>query len=200
MSHATGSPDASRPHVVFVYGTLMDDRVVQALLTRSPPHVPACVHGVHRFCIKDRVFPAVHQTKNKDHVVKGRILYVTAEELDVLDNFEDPAYARLTLAAFVCVEGDGKDHECHKDGWFPCTHHNDLHHVRAEDGRPLAVRACVYAREKLDSDLYGEWDPTEQYLPARDWYVERAAGIGAELREKCWGDAGTDVPEKNSSS
>lgn len=38
------APNVSAPHIVFVYGTLMDDEVVQALLKRVPPSSSAILN------------------------------------------------------------------------------------------------------------------------------------------------------------
>ncbi|XP_076894892.1 AIG2-like protein D [Bidens hawaiensis] len=78
---------------VFVYGSLLADDVVRALLRRIPQNSPATLNGYHRFSIKGRVYPAILPVENKK--VTGRVLLdITAPELDILDKFEDYEYER----------------------------------------------------------------------------------------------------------
>ncbi|XP_062229741.1 AIG2-like protein D [Phragmites australis] len=80
-------------HIVFVYGSLMADEVVRAILKRVPPAAPALLPNYHRFNIKDRIYPAILPVENKK--VAGRVIMgVTDEELQVLDAFEDVEYTR----------------------------------------------------------------------------------------------------------
>lgn len=44
------SPDE---HMVFVYGTLMDDQIVKALLKRVPSSFPAILHNQYVFFLLD---------------------------------------------------------------------------------------------------------------------------------------------------
>ncbi|XP_049361394.1 AIG2-like protein D isoform X2 [Solanum verrucosum] len=50
---------------VFVYGSLLADDVVRALLKRVPPSSPAILHNFHRFSIKGCVYPAILPVENK---------------------------------------------------------------------------------------------------------------------------------------
>ncbi|XP_076937316.1 AIG2-like protein D [Bidens hawaiensis] len=78
---------------VFVYGSLLADDVVRALLRRIPQNSPATLNGYHRFSVKGRVYPAILPVENKK--VTGRVLLdITAPELDILDKFEDYEYGR----------------------------------------------------------------------------------------------------------
>ncbi|XP_016494827.1 AIG2-like protein D [Nicotiana tabacum] len=81
---------------VFVYGSLLADDVVHALLKRVPPSNPAILHNYHRFSIKGRVYPAILAVENKK--VTGKVLLdVTVPELNILDIFEDVEYERTTV-------------------------------------------------------------------------------------------------------
>ncbi|XP_019242305.1 PREDICTED: AIG2-like protein D isoform X1 [Nicotiana attenuata] len=81
---------------VFVYGSLLADDVVHALLKRVPPSNPAILHNYHRFSIKGRVYPAILPVENKK--VTGKVLLdITVPELNILDIFEDIEYERTTV-------------------------------------------------------------------------------------------------------
>ncbi|KAI0518882.1 hypothetical protein KFK09_006319 [Dendrobium nobile] len=95
------SAAASLPlHNVFVYGSLLADEVVNALLKRMPPCSPAILNGYHRYGIKGRVYPAILPVESKK--VIGRVIKgVTDAELHVLDAFEDEEYKRSTVEVFL---------------------------------------------------------------------------------------------------
>ncbi|CAM8961314.1 unnamed protein product [Rhodiola kirilowii] len=81
---------------VFVYGSLMADEVVHALLNRVPQSSPAILNNFHRFSIKGRVYPAIIPVDSKH--VTGRVFFgVTPPELEVLDIFEDVEYERVDV-------------------------------------------------------------------------------------------------------
>lgn len=81
---------------VFVYGSLLADDIVRALLKRVPPSNPAILHNYHRFSIKGRVYPAILPVENKR--VNGKVLLdITVPELNILDAFEDVEYERMTV-------------------------------------------------------------------------------------------------------
>ncbi|XP_073265996.1 AIG2-like protein D [Populus alba] len=83
-------------HNVFVYGSLLADDVVRALLSRIPQSSPAILNGYHRFSIKGRVYPAILPAENKK--VSGKVLHgITDPELYILDEFEDVEYERVTV-------------------------------------------------------------------------------------------------------
>ncbi|XP_058113505.1 AIG2-like protein D [Magnolia sinica] len=97
---------ASAAHSVFVYGSLLEDEVVQALLKRVPQSSPALLNGYHRFSIKGRVYPAILPIENKK--VTGRVLLgITDPELHVLDTFEDVEYERENVEISL-IDGSEK--------------------------------------------------------------------------------------------
>ncbi|XP_051119265.1 AIG2-like protein D [Andrographis paniculata] len=88
----------STPHVfdVFVYGSLLSDDVVRALLSRVPPSSPALLPHHQRFSIKGRVYPAIIPVQ--DNKVSGRVLHgITPPEIHILDEFEDVEYERTAV-------------------------------------------------------------------------------------------------------
>ncbi|TVU07711.1 hypothetical protein EJB05_41077 [Eragrostis curvula] len=84
------------PHTVFVYGSLMAEEVVRAILKRVPPAAPATLPNYHRFSIKERIYPAILPVENKK--VAGKVITgVTDHELRILDAFEDVEYTRTRV-------------------------------------------------------------------------------------------------------
>ncbi|GJM97516.1 hypothetical protein PR202_ga14448 [Eleusine coracana subsp. coracana] len=87
---------AAGAHTVFVYGSLMEEAVVRAILKRVPPAAPAILPNYHRFSIKERIYPAILPVENKK--VAGKVLTgVTDDELQILDAFEDVEYTRTRV-------------------------------------------------------------------------------------------------------
>ncbi|KAL5559413.1 hypothetical protein UlMin_035624 [Ulmus minor] len=92
----SGLSQSQNLHNVFVYGSLMADDVVRALLNRVPGSSFASLNGFHRFSIKGRVYPAILPVESKK--VAGRVLKdITDPELYILDEFEDVEYERRTV-------------------------------------------------------------------------------------------------------
>ncbi|KMZ56757.1 Protein AIG2 [Zostera marina] len=94
------SPDE---HMVFVYGTLMDDQIVKALLKRVPSSFPAILHNHNRYKIEGRVYPAIIPEHSK--IVTGKVYPdITDTELDIFDYYEDSGYDKRTVEV-VLIEG-----------------------------------------------------------------------------------------------
>lgn len=94
-----GVSTQNQNHNVFVYGSLLADEVVRALLNRVPPSSPATLSDYHRFKIKGRVYPAILPVQSKK--VTGRVLLgISGVELDILDEFEDVEYTRTEVDVF----------------------------------------------------------------------------------------------------
>lgn len=78
---------------MFVYGSLMTDEVVSAIINRVPPSSPALLLDHHRFNVKGRIYPAILPVESKK--VAGKVIMgVTDAELILLDAFEDFEYVR----------------------------------------------------------------------------------------------------------
>ncbi|XP_039844709.1 AIG2-like protein D [Panicum virgatum] len=93
---AAAADPAAAAHSVFVYGSLMADEVVRAILKRVPPAAPALLPNYHRFNIKGRIYPAILPAESKK--VAGMVIMgVTDEELRLLDAFEDVEYTRTRV-------------------------------------------------------------------------------------------------------
>jgi gamma-glutamylcyclotransferase (GGCT)/AIG2-like uncharacterized protein YtfP len=70
---------------VFVYGTLLDDRIARGLLGRLPHNRPAKLPGYTRYHVKHAIFPAI--TPESGSSVEGRVRCwgtATAPELPTL--------------------------------------------------------------------------------------------------------------------
>ncbi|KAL6536304.1 AIG2-like protein D [Orobanche gracilis] len=90
---------------VFVYGSLLSDDVVRALLCRVPPSLPAALPSYQRFSIKGRVYPAIIPAVDKK-VIGKVLLDLTPPELHIFDAFEDVEYERRSVDVFL---GDGSE-------------------------------------------------------------------------------------------
>jgi len=82
---------------VFVYGTLMWPSILSTVLGRVPKARAAALEGVHRLKVKDQVYPAAvdfirGDTSSACAMIHGLILEVHAEELVLLDDYEDDEY------------------------------------------------------------------------------------------------------------
>ena len=89
---------------LFVYGTLMADEVLLALLARTPKRQPATLRGYVRGTVKGEAFPAILPSPEArlGHKVEGLLLQdLTARELRVLDFYEDDGYDRLEVTVLV---------------------------------------------------------------------------------------------------
>jgi hypothetical protein len=60
---------------VFVYGTLLDDRIAKGLLGRLPKHVPARLHDFARYRVNKAAFPAI--VTQQQSCVDGRVSLIT---------------------------------------------------------------------------------------------------------------------------
>ncbi|KAI3453948.1 hypothetical protein Pfo_010611 [Paulownia fortunei] len=108
---------------VFVYGSLLADDVVRALLSRVPPSSPAILPNYQRFSIKGRVYPAIVPVEDKK-VIGKVLLGITPPELHILDTFEDVEYERRIVDVFL--EDSSEKLEAHTYVWENKTD-PDLH-------------------------------------------------------------------------
>eukprot|EP00752_Nemacystus_decipiens_P004648 g4241.t1 len=135
---------------LFVYGTLMNDKVLFALLDRVPKTQKACLSGYHRYRIKDHVFPAIRPREGGS--VEGLLMTgLDAREKYIFDLFEDDDYHKVDVE--VNVE------------------------AREDDKRTAA--SYVWNAEAEDQ-LYGTWNPLVHFtedgpVPAYVSMVERFA-------------------------
>nr|CAB3468935.1 unnamed protein product [Digitaria exilis]CAB3471363.1 unnamed protein product [Digitaria exilis] len=136
---AADATKAGGPHSVFVYGSLMADEVVRAILNRVPPAAPALLPNYHRFNVKGRVYPGILPVDSKK--VAGMVLMgVTDEELQLLDAFEDVEYTRTRVEISLNVSISQ-----------PCS-------FASQDSSEKMLADTYVWSDAHDSNLYGEWD------------------------------------------
>ena len=91
---------------IFCYGSLMCNEVLQALLKRVPRKTVASVSGFTRYAIKDDTYPAMVRDAASAGSTEGFLLSgLTAEEITILDKFEDTEYERAMVDVNTGNEG-----------------------------------------------------------------------------------------------
>jgi gamma-glutamylcyclotransferase (GGCT)/AIG2-like uncharacterized protein YtfP len=89
---------------LFVYGTLLLDDVVSALIDRIPHYRDATVLGWRVMRLPQRVYPGLVPSKGE---ATGKVLTdLTDAEWATLDAFEDPAYTLATVRVLSPLETD----------------------------------------------------------------------------------------------
>ncbi len=88
----------SSTHYIFSYGTLIDDRVQQALFHRNLENTPDVLPG-YRIAEKKMYgrYLVVERTGNPQDSVPGYALAVKEEELTIADTYEGESYERITV-------------------------------------------------------------------------------------------------------
>ncbi|WP_051689682.1 gamma-glutamylcyclotransferase family protein [Pelobacter seleniigenes] len=81
---------------LFVYGTLLDEDIMQLVAGTVPPSIAVRLHGYRRRKICGQVYPGI--VIRAGETVAGRLyLNVSAELLARLDRFEGGEYERTTV-------------------------------------------------------------------------------------------------------
>ena len=94
---------------LFVYGSLLNDEVTDALLGAPLSRQPATLHGYQRVVVKGESYPGIFVDESA--CVEGQVITgLTAEQWQQLDTFEGEYYARetvtVTLATGVAIACD----------------------------------------------------------------------------------------------
>eukprot|EP01006_Ploeotia_vitrea_P005937 TRINITY_DN120211_c0_g1_i1.p1 TRINITY_DN120211_c0_g1~~TRINITY_DN120211_c0_g1_i1.p1 ORF type:complete len:138 (+),score=0.38 TRINITY_DN120211_c0_g1_i1:35-448(+) len=85
---------------VFIYGTLMSDRIMKGLIDRVPEMYTAKIEGYRRHKVFNVHYPAIKQVNNNDSYVLGKIIYVdNTIELLELDDYEGSSYKKIQVNA-----------------------------------------------------------------------------------------------------
>jgi len=156
MASSAASGHASE--FLFIYGSLMSESVLQALIKRTPQIQPATLHGFHRFRIRNRPYPAIApfspgSASPVGAVVQGLLLCgLSEEEHALLDYFEDDEYVKQTVEVTICRS----KHAVTAPGYLP-----QPADTSAFEGNTAQAFAYVYAH--ATDDLYGEWS-IEKFL------------------------------------
>ncbi len=81
---------------LFVYGTLQYPELLEHLLGRIPPHVPARLEGFARYTVRGADYPGILEENGA--VTDGQILYgIQSREWERLDQYEDDLYERRII-------------------------------------------------------------------------------------------------------
>jgi gamma-glutamylcyclotransferase (GGCT)/AIG2-like uncharacterized protein YtfP len=87
---------------LFVYGTLLLDDVIGALIGRIPHYQHAVAPGWRVVCLPQRVYPGLIRGQGK---AAGKVFTdLTDAEWATLNAFEDPAYALVTVRVLLNPE------------------------------------------------------------------------------------------------
>ena len=81
--------------LVFVYGTLMDEKIRYEVLGRQIPGIPATLDGydgIKTIIIENESYSAAE--KNSECFIKGLTIELTEDEMEQLDVYETDAYNR----------------------------------------------------------------------------------------------------------
>lgn len=96
------APSLEETRKLFVYGTLLLDDVVNALIDRIPHYHDATVLGWRVVCLPQRVYPGLVPSRGE---ATGKVFTdLTDAEWATLDAFEDPAYTLATVRVLTPVE------------------------------------------------------------------------------------------------
>ncbi len=93
MSTIKANSKSSARTVLFAYGTLVEPEVMQALLGRVPPSLPARIRDHAAYRMRDGVYPGLVREPGQD---TDGLLYVSikAGEMQLIERFEDEDYER----------------------------------------------------------------------------------------------------------
>lgn len=97
--------------LIFVYGTLMRNEVVQELLGTLPIKDMAVLHNYRRVCIEDQVFPAI--VEEPEGLVVGQLMRVTPAQLALLNYFEDDDYELINVEVHCTFDQSVKSALCY---------------------------------------------------------------------------------------
>jgi gamma-glutamylcyclotransferase (GGCT)/AIG2-like uncharacterized protein YtfP len=206
---------------VFVYGSLMSTRVLQALLQRVPAMRPAVLPGFTRYRIRDEVFPAILPSTTQDASVVGVVLVgLNAREREILDFYEDDGYVKqLHSVVLVTNDADIRTGSISKVEELSCqatsttggqtSHTAVVKNPKAQqlvnvyvwrstsDASAGAAQAQGDGGVEQTSLLFGEWDYKTHFEPHEDEYVAMceqyaACGFKWPSDESSSNDDGTD--------
>jgi gamma-glutamylcyclotransferase (GGCT)/AIG2-like uncharacterized protein YtfP len=133
---------------LFVYGSLMSPRVLAHVIGHAHSNVvPAKAKGFHRFCIKERSYPALCRVSSSSFVggsvndtVEGMLVMgLSDKDIQILDDFEGEDYVRTAIKVTLA---DGKTQ--------------------------VDTFTYLWAKGNTDSLLHGEWSFERDFVPKED--------------------------------
>lgn len=144
----TTATTTSRSPLLFVYGSLMAPPVMETLIGRVPPSIPARLHGYQRHPVKQHVFPGLIPCQDNVSVVDG-IVYrdLCDNERKRLNWFEGSEYVQKVVSVQLPTKEEGGSY-----------------------GRPALVYEWAHPLSELDTDRSWDYEHFERYkLP---WYLK----------------------------
>lgn len=101
--------DMMKTHDIFIYGSLMFDRVWNVLIKNAYPKSSVRLYGYKRFCVKEEDYPGLVEYKHA--FVDGVLVSgVMPPDIIVLDRFEGEYYRRKKVKV-VSANGKGLNAE-----------------------------------------------------------------------------------------
>lgn len=139
---------------VFVYGTLMADDVLRALIKRVPKAAPALLPAHARYAARGRVYPGM--VPDPASSVRGRLLFdLDKSEMAVFDAFEGDEYAKQPVTAL------------------------QLARDADEGGAPVEADAYIWVAPR--DELAGEWSYGGWVAADLERYAAMCAEFAAEF-------------------
>lgn len=192
LSSMAASEDLRESELLFVYGTLMSEKVLTSLLQRVPTVQPAILRGFHRFRIRSRPYPAIAAVPADFSAdgggplggeVAGLLLCgLSAEEHELLDYYEAEEYTKEQVEVRLCRQ----PHAVATAGYLP----QDAQALGCAD-----ARASAYVFAHRGDNLYGEWS-IEKFLASDvlPGYIEMSKKCREDfLMERPTSDARNDL-------
>ncbi len=82
----------------FIYGTLQEKSVLEALLGRVPEAQEAVLGGYRRYLVVDEAYPGIRPSNDEKSEVLGLLLVrLTSHEMSIIDAYEGDDYKRLPV-------------------------------------------------------------------------------------------------------
>ena len=94
-------------HYIFVYGTLLNDKVLECLKLKPITRTPATTTGYKRVSINGKVYPTAIPSSDPKNKITGELHRVTSKDLAMLDIYEgcpEAFYERVTVDSVIATE------------------------------------------------------------------------------------------------
>lgn len=134
---------------LFVYGTLMNNEVLEPLLGCIPQKEAAELAGFECVAVKGAQYPGLKEKKGQR--VMGQLLQgLTPGQLEVLDSYEGDEYRRIKIE--VSIQDQNKT-----QATLPCHTYlfkTELHHLLSE--QPWSNEA--FRQQHMDDFIKRLWD------------------------------------------
>lgn len=162
---------------LFVYGSLMSNEVLEAILKRVPKYTEGrTVASYRRYKIPNEVFPGMvpRSIEEGGSSIEGVLLSKTLTELEryLLDEFEDTQYKKEIIEIELDLEG--KEMEEMVENFIEIDE-SEKGDEQLNSKKKRVVRAfCYIWIENEDYPLEEEWSYDNHLTPSLESYVENA--------------------------